>query len=909
MWRNYAVILGSALGVMWASGTAGAEDTEAMSIERLRCEYRENPLGIDARVPRLSWVLSCPRRGAQQTAFQVLVASTPENLQQDRGDRWDSGKVLSGQSIQVPFGGTPLASRQSCYWKVRVWDEADQVTPWSAPASWTMGLLEPADWQGQYIGHDAQQGNPEFPWLRKTFSLAGQPAEGRVYVNALGYYELYVNGRKVDDHVLSPAVSQFSKRSFYITHDVRPYLTEGTNCIALWLGRGWYAQGLPGVVYDGPLVRAQLEVTDANGALTRVCTDNTWKAHPSPFARIGTWHSGKYGGERYDAREEMPGWSEADFDDSAWPNAIAIDVPEHTVCAQPAEPNRLQRRFEPAVVRFFDKDTWLLDFGTNLSGYFEINFTGLAPGQRIGLEYGDRVEGEELDSFSQRDQYVARGDAHEQFRNRFNYHAFRYVKVQGLTAPPDTGDAAAYLIHTDYPQYASFACSNPVLTRVHDMIGYTLRCLSLGGYLVDCPHIERLGYGGDGQASTQTALTLFGLGPMYTGWLGHWRDCQQPDGGMPHTAPCPYPAGGGPYWCGFIIAASWRLFEQYGDRRVLEDNYPAMQLWLGYVESYCKDGLLEPWPETEYRSWYLGDWATPTRREEKEDPSRHLVNNCFRIQCYDWMARIARELGREDDAARYHAQAETLRPQVHQAFYDTEHKTYVGDCQLALAYPLLAGVTPEDLRADVLQRLEHDILVKHEGHLDVGLVGVPILVEQLMAADRNDLVHTIAAQETFPGWGYMLANGATTTWEHWDAKRSHIHNCYNGIGVWFYRGLAGIRPDDAAPGFKHFILRPALLNGLTWVKARQDTVHGPIESAWRIEDGRFLWDLAIPANTTATVMVPADDAKTVMESKDPAAQAEGLRFVRTDGPYAVFEAVAGRYAFSAPPKVPLRRGM
>ncbi len=901
---GFRVVIGGLVVVLAVVGitgsTATAQGEEAMTASRLRCEYLENPLGIDAKSPRLSWIVESEQRGAKQTAYRILVASTPEKLAAEEGDLWDSGKVVSSESVLIPCAGQALMSRQRCHWKVKVWNGEGTEGPWSEPAEWSMGLLEPDDWQGVYIAMDAEKGNPEFPWLRKTFELTEAPMDARVYVNPLGYYELYVNGEKAGDAALSPAVTQFDKRSFYLTHDVTDLLRKGTNTIALWLGRGWYAEGLPGVAYKGPLVRAQLEADMAGGERVTVATDTTWKAQPSAFTRIDTWRSGHYGGERYDASLHNPAWASPEFDASGWSDAVAVKPAGHAVSAQPVETNAILRRYEPKKITFMGENVWVVDFGINLTGLFDITFAGLAPGQSVKMEFADYLADEGFDPFGQVDEYIAKGGSAETFRNRFNYHAFRYVRITGIDVPSQTEAITAYLVRTNFPVCGSFACSNPVLTNVHDMVHYTFECLSLGGYLVDCPHIERLGYGGDGQASTPTAMTLFGMGPLYTAWLMHWRDCQRPEGSMPHTAPNPWRAGGGPYWCGFIIAASWEMYQDYGDTRILEANYPAMQQWLGYVEAHTQDGLLRPWPETDYRTWYLGDWARPDRREKQAGKSVEHVNNCFVVQCYDWIAGIATVLEHPEDAKRYAQEAEARRKRVHETFYDPAQGTYADDTQLDLAYPLLAGVVPEDLREAVKKRLEEKILVEHKGHLDVGLVGVPLLTETLLKLDRSDLVFEYTSKETYPGWGYMLANGATTTWEHWDGHRSHIHNCYNGIGAWFYRGLAGIRPDADAPGYAHFVLNPALVGDVTWVSARQDTVRGVIESVWRIEDGTFVWDVRIPANTSATVMVPASTPEAVTESDKPVREAGSVTFVRSEDGRAVLEVEAGRYCFAAP---------
>ena len=882
-----------------------AEQTHPMIPTKLLCEYQVAPEGLGTTSPRMSWILTTEYRGVRQWAYQILVASTETKLANDQGDLWDSGQVTSSSSTLIPYGGTPLCSRQRCFWKVRVWSEQDhtQPGPWSVMAHWTMGLLNDADWQCHYVGMNAVNGDPNFPWIRKTFSLNFTPKDARVYVNTLGYYELYINGTKIDDYSLTPAATQLSKRSYYLVHEVAQYLKPGKNSIALWLGRGWYVPDLPGVTRQGPVVRAQLEMASPGGKSKIIATDANWKAHASHITAIENGQSSHYGGERVDMATYEPRWADADFDDSAWPVVETVEIPPHTVCAQRVGPNRVQKRFIPRVIRPYGEKTWLVDFGTSLTGSFEIQFKAPKAGDEVAFDYYDRiVEGEDLRNFSQHDVYVSNGSENGHFATRFNYHAFRYVRITGLEAPPRETDISAALLYSDLEPLASFACSNPLLNDIHDMVAYTLRCLSLGGFLVDCPHIERLGYGGDGLASTPTALTLFNMGALYNGWIEDWRDCQREDGDMPHTAPNPWNAGGGPFWCSFIIGAPWHMANLYNDPRILETNYPAMQHWLdGWVESRCNtDDLLMGWENKPYRNWYLGDWAQPGRLEGERQKSTHLVNNCVRIQSYDFMSKIAARLGKADDAKRYQAKADSLRPKVHTAFYDTAQGTYADDTQIDLAYALLTDVVPESLRSNIVKRLEDDILIKHKGHLDVGLVGIPILVDCLLKYDRNDLVFAVLNTDTFPGYGFMLKNGATTTWEHWDGKRSHIHNCYNGIGLWFYRGLGGILPDSGR-GYEHPTFRPAVTGDVTWAQTRQETVVGTLQSHWRIQDNSFLWDIQVPPGAqSATVMVPTDRIEAVQESGKPASESPGVIAKGIQGRYAVFEVPPGWYSFSAP---------
>lgn len=905
--------LGIMAGLLVVNVAAAGWWSPAVRPARLRCEYLENPPGIDVIQPRLSWVvevghskrengdLKDPPRGVKQTAYRVLVASSEKLLAQGRGDLWDSGKVAGGQNI-VEYAGLPLTSRMTCHWKVRVWTTAGAV--WSTPASWTMGLLDSGDWTAQWIAPDPAAGNPEFPYLRKIFELAEAPASARVYVTSLGYHEVYINGVKVGDDVLSPAMTQLSDRALYLTHDVGPLLRKGTNCLAVHLGRGWYFKGHRDFAKVArtagrPAVRLQLEAEDAGGGRVTVGTDGSWRGHPSPLSRTSLW------GLRHDARLDLPGWAAADFDDQTWTpvNVCDVEVPE--LRAQMVEPNRIIRTIAPVRIEALENGAWRVDFGKNLVGWFRLRLRGTPEaGRTIGMQYGDHP-GVVVD----RDEYITAGRAGEQFSPRLSYQAFRYVTLTGLAEAPRPEDVEACFIRTDYAPAAAFACSNTRVSAIHDMVAYTLECLTLGGYMVDCPHYERLGYGGDGQASTESALMMHALGPLYRNWLAVWRDAQGADGDLPHTAPLEW-AGGGPYWPGIIIAAPWELYVQYGDRRALEENYAAMQAWLGYVERHVgPDGLKNPWPNTDIRNWYLGDWAVPYGVDQTNPASVRLVVNCYRIHCYERMAGIAGVLARPDDAARYRAQAEALRPAVHRALYDETTKTYATGGQLELAFPLFTGVVPETLRADILRQLEQDIVVKRGGHVGVGLVGLPILIKTLMDVDRDDLVFGMVDKDTHPGWGHMLKNGGTTTWEHWNGDRSHIHNCYNSIGMWFYQSLAGIRPDPEAPGFARFVVKPVVTGDLTWVRAGLDTVQGRIESAWRLEGDRLILEIAVPPNTTATVHVPlvrggrggdaAPAAADVTESGRPADRARGVKLLRREPGAAVYAVESGRYRFEA----------
>jgi alpha-L-rhamnosidase len=833
----------------------------------LRCENLSNPLGIATTTPGLGWKIISGINGTVQKAYQLLAATDSTLLNEKFSDLWNSGKVLSPAGVLVSWKGKTLNSRSIVYWKVRIWDGNGLVSEWSRVAAFSVGLMTGNDWHADYIGLPCEAGNPENPLLRKQFNISGKARKRLLYINSLGYHEIYVNGKKVGDAVLTPAVSQFNKRSLSITYDVSPYLQDGGNDLVVWLGRGWYSPGLPGVAYDGPLVKAMMEELSDGKWLPVISTDSTWRGRESGYACIGTWKAGRFGGEHVNSAVILSNFSALSLNNAVWHPVFIAKVNVDTITPQTVEPNRIMETIKASSIGKFGVNTWLVDMGKTLTGWAEIRFPVLQSGQEVILEYCDHLDKNgQFVNQHQEDRYVAKGSGQEVFCNKFNYHGFRYIKITNLTVAPRKEDISAFLIHTDYRLASTFQCSDSDLNNIHDMLFYTLRCLSLGGYLVDCPQLERLGYGGDGNASTLTAQTMFDLGPLYSNWLQVWADCIRDDGGMPHTAPNPYSAGGGPYWCGFIITASWNTYQSYRDIRILEKYYPFMQQWLGYVGKYSPEGLLQPWPETDYRSWYLGDWATPEGVDQKDKTSINLVNNCFISQCLETMEKIATTLGRSDDARKYAVQRKKLTELIHQTFYDAAKNSYASGSQIDIAYPLLSQIVPDSLKAKVTESLYKEILVIRKGHIACGLVGIPVFTEWAIKERAAALFYPMLKKRDYPGYLYMIDNGATTTWEHWAGERSRIHNCYNGIGSWFYQAIGGIRPDDKYPGYQQFFIDPQIPDGITWAKTTKETPYGTIEVNWSLEGKKIKFRLKVPVGCTAKVLIPNSAGDYILNS-------------------------------------------
>ncbi|MDY5621961.1 MAG: family 78 glycoside hydrolase catalytic domain [Bacteroidales bacterium] len=827
-------------------------------VKELQCEKLINPLAIDHTKPYLSWQLEAKDNGLCQSAYQILVATDEDLLTEEKADLWNSGKVESPESAWVLYQGNELASKEFVYWKVRVWDGNDKASDWSETACFGIGLLHPSDWKASYIGSDTLSGKPQSPLLWKHFQWNQKGTKAFLHVNSLGYHEVYLNGKKVGDAVLAPAVSQFDKRSLSVTYDVTGLLEKGENDFVLWLGKGWYQDGLPGVVNGGPFVRAQLEEFENGEWRTSLITDSTWKTRESGYVSTSTWRPWQFGGEEIHADCVLPDLGVETLNAVSWNTAVLAAIPEHQVSPQMAELNGIREHLHPLTCKASGDSAWIYDLGTNLTGWTKIQFPPLEKGQKIRISYCDFLDdkGEFRDHLYE-DYYIASGaDSAEVFSNKFNYHAYRYLKLTNLKEAPALSAITASLVHTNYSGESFFACSDKDLNAIHDMIHYTLRCLTLGGYMVDCPQIERLGYGGDGNASTPTVQTMFNLSPLYMNWMQSWADCMREDGSLPHTAPNPYAAGGGPFWCGFIITASWQTYLNYGDRRLLDRYYPYMQQWLEYVAHYTVDGLLKKWPDTSYRNWYLGDWATPVGIDQTNPLSVDLVDNCYIAVCYQTMSKIASLLNKADDSRGYKAKYDALTKRIQETFYDAKGNTYASGTQIDLVYPMLAGVTPDNLKETVLKTLYEVTANRFQGHLATGLVGIPVLTEWAVKNGQAEWMYQMLKKRDYPGYLYMLDNGATTTWEHWNGERSHIHNCYNGIGAWFYQALAGIMPDESQPGYKHIWIKPQVVNDISWVQASKDTPYGLLKVRWEKKEASFVLDVQIPVGASASVSLP-----------------------------------------------------
>jgi len=894
--------------------------TTSLAPVALRTEYLTNPLGLDVIQPRLGWQVAAvtpEKRALSQTAYHVRVASSPERLRDGPADLWDSAEIVSADSTHIAYAGKALTSRQSCYWSVRIRNQQGEWSDWSAPASWTMGLLNAADWTAQWIG-TGESGSPvkvttdkpgpdnqlRDPWFRRSFTLPGKVARASISVASVGYHELYVNGRKVGDAVLAPSVTDNSKRARYVTYDIAAFLQPGENVMGLWLGTSWsiFPRFQTTMKPAAPIVIAQADLDLADGSRRRIATDAAWKFHPSPSRLLGTWDFRNYGGELYDANFELPGWAAPGLDEAAWKFAVVVS-PELKLSADKVEPNRPVTELRPVAVTEPEPGVYRVDFGRNFAGWIEAAVKG-SPGQRIDFDFSERADAPMTHQLHSA--YVLGPTGAGTFRNRFNYSSGRWMTIRGLKKPPAPSDFRGWLVRTDFVRASSFESSSPLLNNIAATTLWTLENLSLGGYIVDCPQRERMGYGGDAHATTTTALMNYRTEAMFTKWAEDWRDAQGSNqhgaatsGDLPYTAPT-YWGGGGPAWSGYCVHLPWEVHRLTGDRRILEDNFDTIARWLEFLETKSEADLLRRWGGT----WdFLGDWLWPGAKGVNGDTRETLFfNNCYWIYNLTTAARIARVLDRGAEAGKWSRRADEIRRAVHAEFFNPADASYVNGFQAYLAAALLTDVPPPALRPAVWQRLEHEILQVRQGHIHAGITGGALLFKTLMEAQRNDLLHSMVSQPDYPGWGYMLQNDATTIWEAWEnTGHSRLHSSYLFVGAWFINNVLGIQPDPDAPGFRHFIIHPGPIDqpGLTWAKGHYDSLRGRIASAWQRTGNTFELAVEIPPNTTAQIRLPGIDVASVTESGRPLAEVADIRFVRTEAGRVMLEVPSGKYKFQS----------
>ena len=1077
-------ILCTLVCLMLPTATAVASAVEPAA---LRCEYRVNPMGIDVPQPRLSWIVTSAERGQRQTAYHVLVATSAEKLAADQGDLWDSGRVASDQTIHVVYAGRSLASRRTCFWKVKIWDAQEQASPWSAPASWSMGLLGRTDWQARWIAdsrpatveqkpsphngyHSAMVHTPDvakwvaidlgrpqpinavrlyparpFDWspdtpgflfpvrlkieagqaadgsdlkviadqtaadipnpgtkpveyhfpvvmarvvrltvtrlarrdqdnfgfalaemevlsggknlargakvdsldaiesaawsrarlvdgvllpergqpgmapatmLRKEFRLGGPVRRATIHATGLGLYELRLNGRRVGDQVLAPEWTRYGKRVQYQTYDVTPLVRPGPNAIGAILGEGWYAGPLmlkPAL--SNPVFRLllRMDIERTDGHVETIVSDPSWQATTDGPIR----QSGIYLGETYDATKGIPGWDQPGFHAAAWRPARTVELdPDAILCAQRNEPIRVIQELKAVKITEPRPGQYVFDLGQNMVGWCRLKVRGPS-GTKLTLRHGEMLNEDgtlytaNLRGAAQVDEYTLSGRGEEVFEPHFTYHGFRYVELTGLPGHPAADAILGRVFCSSALEAGRFECSSGRLNQLMRNIVWTQRA-NLMSAPTDCPQRdEREGWMGDIQAFSQTAIFNMDMAAFFTKWVQDIRDSQAADGRYPDVAPHVTDPdtmfSGVPAWGDAGTVVPWRMYQNYADVRLLREHFESARRWVDYIRDRNPDLLWRKSRGNDYGDWLNGDTLVLHNYPHgQSEVPKEVLATAFFARSAEIVAKMAKVVGRADEAARYTKLHQEIRAAFNRAYVTTDGMIQ-GDTQAGYALALAFHLLDEPLRPRAVEHLLAAI-GRYKGHLSTGIQSTHHAMLELTRNGRHDEACRLIGLRSVPSWGYMIDQGATTIWERWDGyvrgrgfqdpgMNSFNHWAFGAVGEWLWSGLAGIQGDDEEPGFKHFTIRPRPGAGVTWLNSRFDSIRGPIQSRWKLEGDRMTLDVTVPANTTATIYVPARSADVVTEGNMPLTQVLGVKLLRMDGEAAVLAVESGHYSF------------
>ena len=910
-----------ALALFCPAGPAQSNDGGLTAAE-LRCERLVNPLGIDVPQPPLSWLTQSNQRGQRQTAYRILVASTRRTLDAHRGDYWDSGKILSDDSVGIAYAGHPLVSGAQYFWKVMAWDKDGLPSRWSEAASWTMGLLEDSDWQARWIGAppgvtgDAAKGLPIF---RKPFRVDQPVRRALVHVTGLGHYDLFLNGGKVGDRFLDPAWSVYEKTVYYATYYVTAALLQGENVLGLMLGKGFYNTAgdrrIHGVDAKRPLkliLRANIELAD--GSRQVVVSNGSWRVAGGPLT-----HCAILGGSDYDARRLPAGWAEAGFDDTRWSNALQTDGPGGRLRTCTAPPMKVMDILEPIRIDEPKSGVFVYDFGQNASAVPRITVRGEA-GHMLTMTPAEQRFGQSPQANDGNGrvnqagvgkpnywQYTLRGGPAETWLPPFTYSGFQYVQVTGAVPAghpnpqglPVVEKLVSCHVRNAAATVGTFSCSNPLLNDIHDMIDWAVRS-NLGHVLTDCPHREKLGWLEVSYLMEPSIACVYDIGNFYHKITRDIRDSQDKNGAIYTVAPN-YPdfAGGfryTPEWGAAGVILPWQIYQRYADQRVLVDNFETMKRFVDYMQETATD--LVPVAG-------LGDWCDyghgygpgASRFTPPQLSAMATFHNCTRI-----VAQTAALLDKPEGQKAYGALADRIRTRFNATYFDNQNEyKNLGSPQTANAMALITGLAPPEKAAAIAERIVEDLMTRACQQTS-GDVGFTYLVQALAAYGYHDVLYDVVTRRDLGSYGYFVDHGWTSLPETWDANTSSsMNHCMLGhIQQWLYEALGGIRRAPQATAYKKMALIPQLLDGLTWVTSTYQSVHGTIRSAWEIKERRFFWNVTIPPNTSAMVCVPAAGKMDVREGGNSASAAESVRFVAMCEKGAMFEIGAGQYCFESP---------
>ncbi len=872
----------------------------------LTCDYLANPVGIESKKPRLSWKINSSERNVIQNAYSIRVSETSSFSE---GIFWESGKVLSSESNLVPYNGPAPESTKRYYWQVKIWDNNQNESEWSKTAFWEMGILDPAGWKAEWI-EPVQDTLPDGPALttRKDFSISRDIARARVYITAHGLYELHINGKKVSDNLFTPGWTSYKQRLQYQVYDVTEMIKTGANTIGALLGDGWYKGYLGfenqwGSYGKKTGLLCQLMIEYADGTSEIIITDSSWKGTRDDAITMNSL----YNGENYDARKELTGWDKPGYDDSSWEYVSVADYGTDNLVPTETVPVRRIQELKPVKIWTTPKGTLVADMGQNMVGHVRLKAKGPA-GTTVRLRHAEVLDkyGEFYTDNLRRAkatvQYTLKGKGTETYEPTFTFMGFRYVAVEGFPGQLKPENITGIVIHSDMEPTGTFECSDSLVNQLQKNIQWGQK----GNFLdipTDCPQRdERLGWTGDAQVFMRTAAFNMNVAPFFTKWLKDLTAEQDERGAVPFTIPNilggVYPSAG---WSDITTIAPWIFYQVFGDKMLLEQQYPTMKKYVDYIrrsagEDYIWKGgsLFGDWlfykPE-------LSFWTEPDDHTDTD-----LIATAFYANSVRLLIMAAQTLGRDDDVKEY---SEVLKS-IKQAFNDnyvTPSGRIISDSQTSYVLALMFGLLPESQRPKAVSHLVQNIRNRYN-HISTGFLGTPYICHVLSDNGKTDVAYDLLLQESYPSWLYPVKMGATTIWERWDGIKpdstfqnkgmnSFNHYAYGAIGDWLYSVVAGIRIGE--PGYKYIRICPQPDSRLGYAKATYESRYGRIESGWEFYNGDLKVNLVIPPNTKAEICLPDAKLDKVMESGTPVAAV--FKNAREANGNVVVETGSGSYEF------------
>ncbi|MGF7231078.1 family 78 glycoside hydrolase catalytic domain [Arachidicoccus sp.] len=907
-----------------ALASAKASMTDGLQIINLRCEALENPSAVDAIYPRLSWAALSKERNVQQVAYQILVASSLKKLSNNDGDLWDSKKTLSSNSIQIAYEGKSLLSRQSCYWKVRIWTNKGGVA-WSSAASWSMGLLNRTDWQAKWIGWDKP-----FPWdsvtkfsrlsaryFRKEFSVEKKIVSATAYISGLGLYVLYINGQKIGKQVLAPSPTDYSKEAKYNTFDVTKALNNGENALGIILGNGrfftmrqnykpwkWHNFGFPKLLF-------QLEIKYEDGSIKKIISDDTWKMTANGPIRSNN----EYDGEDYDATKEMVGWKLPGFNEANWFNAKNVLPPDGILSAQMNNNMQVMDSVKVKSIHKIGPKDYIMDFGQNMAGWVRLNVNGSKHrGDTLTVRYAESLQPdgqlyvENLRDAKSTDHYILKGDQGELFAPQFVYHGFRYIEVRNYPGTPSKENFLAQVVYDKMQTTGSFTCSDTTINQIFKNAYWTIRS-DYKGMPVDCPQRnERQPWLGDRATGAYGESFLFNNANLYAKWLNDIQDAQKENGSIPDVAPT--------FWYYFKDDITWpstylyvanMLYHQFGDKQTIVKHYASMKKWIDYMQQqYMQDYL--------FKNDSYGDWCVPPElptiihsKAPKKITDGGLLATATFYNDLKLMEKFASIADRTNDSSCFAALALKIKNAFNKKYFNRQEDYYSNNSITSNLLPLTFGMVNEGYKQKVFENIVDKTLTEDKGHIGTGVIGTQFLMRGFTDYGRPDIAYKLASNRTYPSWGYMAASGATTIWELWNGNtaspkmNSQNHVMLLGdLLIWLFEDQAGIKSDPNDIAFKKIIMHPRIDTKMQFVNASYHSPYGEIRSDWRKEGHLFIWNISIPTNTSAEVYIPyANNGTIIEEGNEDLAHLKDGHFLRKEKGYMVYNLGSGTYHFKS----------